>query len=421
MISNYPNSEIKKIGIVGGISWTSTIDYYRIINEETNKRLGALNFAECIIYSVNFENFTKFNAGHRWNEVFKLISDAALQLKNAGADVILLGANTAHIVSERVSEKVGLPLIDIRVATANAIHQKKLRKVGLLGTVYTMELDFYKDKLSEEGIETIIPGDKADREFIEYTLLNELGKGILVNETKTQYIGIIEKLIRQGAEGIILGCTEIPLLIKQEDIRVPVFNTTQIHAQAAVEFACSLSSDKNFRNMNYTIQHASLDDFGTICQLFDSAISFQKENQYIGWNQYDEEYILQDIHNKFLFKVMKGDSIVCIFSICFKDQLIWRDKEKGDAIYLHRIVLNQMFKGEKAFKRILDWSKAFAAENQLKFIRMDTWADNEKLISYYKTYGFTFIENYTTPDTKDLPAQHRNLKVGLLQLSVETT
>lgn len=228
---------MKKIGLVGGISWTSTLDYYRFINEETNKRLGHLNFAECIIYSVNFENFSTYNADYNWEGTFQLLSNAASRLKDAGAEVILLGANTAHIVAERVAQKVDLPLIDIRVATANAIHKRQLKKVGLLGTVYTMELDFYKKKLSEEGLEIIIPATKAEIDFIEETLLHELGKGILLQRTKQEYISIINRLIEQGAEGIILGCTEIPLLISQEDISVPVFNSTLIHAQAAVEFA----------------------------------------------------------------------------------------------------------------------------------------------------------------------------------------
>jgi len=228
---------MKKIGLVGGISWSSTIDYYRFINEEVNKELGSLNFAECIIYSVNFENFRKYNAEHNWEATFELLSNAALKLKEAGADILLLGANTAHIVAERIAGKVGLPLIDIRTATANAIHERKLKKVGLLGTIYTMELEFYRSKLLEEGILTLIPQSKADREFIEETLLQELGKGIILPETKKEYIRITDRLIEQGAEGIILGCTEIPLLIKQEDISVPVFNTTHIHAQAAVQFA----------------------------------------------------------------------------------------------------------------------------------------------------------------------------------------
>jgi len=228
---------MKKIGLVGGISWSSTIDYYRYINEEANKKLGGLNFAECIIYSVNFENFRRSNAEHNWDATFDLLTNAALHLKNAGAEVIVLGANTAHIVAERVQEKVGLPLIDIRNETAHAVHAEKLKKVGLLGTAYTMELNFYKDKLSEHNIKSITPQHQVDRNFMEETLLHELGKGILVNETKKEYIRIANELIKEGAEGIILGCTEIPLIIKQEDLAVPVFNTTKIHAQAAVQFA----------------------------------------------------------------------------------------------------------------------------------------------------------------------------------------
>lgn len=230
---------MKKIGLVGGISWSSTIDYYRLINEETNKYLGGLNFAECIIYSVNFDDFRRFNAAHNWNATFELLANAALHLKKAGAEVLLLGANTAHIVADRVSETVQLPVIDIRIATANAIHAKGISKVGLLGTKYTMELDFYKNKLSENNIEVITPQSQADRDFIEKTLLHELGKGILISKTKDKYVSIADKLIEQGVEAIILGCTEIPLLIKQQDISVPVFNTTQIHAQAAVQFALS--------------------------------------------------------------------------------------------------------------------------------------------------------------------------------------
>lgn len=232
---------MKKIGLVGGISWTSTIDYYKFINEETNKKSGCLNFAECIIYSLNFEQFKNCNAEHNWDGTFELLANAANSLKDAGAEVILLGANTAHIVAELVSKRVGLPLIDIRIATANAVKKKGLQKVGLLGTVYTMELDFYKNKLAEEGLEILIPSTKEERSFIEKTLLEELGRGILLPETKQQYLAIINRLIEQGAEGIILGCTEIPLIISQEDVSLPVFNTTLLHAQAAVAFALSTS------------------------------------------------------------------------------------------------------------------------------------------------------------------------------------
>lgn len=170
--------------------------------------------------------------------------------------------------------------------------------------------------------------------------------------------------------------------------------------------------------MNPLITNASADDLPTICFLFEEAILFQKRNNYVGWDTYDKEFIKSDIQNQLLFKIIRDDDIVCIFSICYRDTLIWREKENGDAIYLHRIVLNQKFKGEKIFQKILDWAIKFAREKKLKYIRMDTWANNKKIIDYYQSYSFAFIENYTTPDTQSLPAQHRNLKVALLELRV---
>lgn len=227
---------MKKIGLVGGTSWTSTIDYYRIINEEVNKRYGHVHSAECIVYSVDFQHFCDYNAAHDWEAVFVLLSHAALQLEKAGADMLLLGANTAHIVADRVREAIDLPLVDIRTETAKAIRQKKIKKAGLLGTVYTMELSFYKDRLLEYGVETIIPC-KADRDYLENTLSLELGRGIIKQQTKREYLRIANDLVEQGAEGIVLGCTEIPLIINEADLLVPVFNTTRIHAEAAVNMA----------------------------------------------------------------------------------------------------------------------------------------------------------------------------------------
>ncbi len=218
---------MKKIGLVGGISWTSTLDYYRYINEGINEKLGGLNFSECLIYSVNFNNFQKYNAAYDWDATYNLLAAAAENLKKAGAECIVLCANTAHIVADRIAEKVKLPLIHITEVTAKAINKKNLKTVGLLGTSYTMELDFYKLKLRENGIEPIIPESEADRDFIEETLRSELGAGILKPETKNAYLSIIRQLIDRGAEGIILGCTEIPLLIQQSDVKVPVFDTTK--------------------------------------------------------------------------------------------------------------------------------------------------------------------------------------------------
>ncbi|MEO5777292.1 MAG: amino acid racemase [Flavobacterium sp.] len=228
---------MKKIGLIGGISWTSTIDYYRIINEKVNDRLEGLNFAECLIYSVNFKDFATATSNHDWEATFQLLSAPAVALQNAGVEALLLCANTAHIVAEKLGAMLRIPIIDIRLETIKIVKAQKLKKVGLLGTIYTMELDFYKSKFAEAGIEIVIPENRSDRLMMEDTLLNELGKGIMINETKQKYLAIIDQLIASGAEGIILGCTEIPLLIKSTDVAIPIFNTTAIHAEAAVKFA----------------------------------------------------------------------------------------------------------------------------------------------------------------------------------------
>ncbi|MBS1640697.1 MAG: GNAT family N-acetyltransferase [Bacteroidetes bacterium] len=170
--------------------------------------------------------------------------------------------------------------------------------------------------------------------------------------------------------------------------------------------------------MSFIIANASSNDLPIIYNLFEEAIKFQKINNYIGWNDYDKEFIKSDIQNKLLFKVSDGDDIACIFSICYSDALIWREKEIGNAIYLHRIVLNRNFEGKKLFSKILEWAIQFAKKRKLKYIRMDTWANNEKIITYYKSYGFSFIENYTTPNIDKLPIQHRNLKVALLEFNL---
>ncbi|MBL7743766.1 MAG: aspartate/glutamate racemase family protein [Chitinophagaceae bacterium] len=227
---------MKILGLIGGISWVSTADYYKLINEGINKRLGGLNFAECIIYSFNYADIKRNNDADDWDSTFTMLSKACLHLKESGADAILLCANTMHLIAGRIEERINLPLIHIASATATVIRKQQLKKAGLLGTKFTMERDFFTSKLAAQGIETIIPGSD-DRQFLHETIFEELGRGILKNETRQRYLTIIDSLIKEGAEGIILGCTEIPLLIQQQDVRVPVFDTTRIHAEAAVDFA----------------------------------------------------------------------------------------------------------------------------------------------------------------------------------------
>lgn len=229
---------MKKIGLVGGISWVSTLDYYRYINEGINERLGGLEFAECIIYSVNFNDVQR-HGWDNWEATFRLLSAACTHLKAAGAEAIVLCANTAHAIADELEAYIQLPLIHIATATATEVSRHGLRKVGLLGTKFTMELPFYKDKLRLQNIEALIPPEQAVRDFIQQTLKEELGRGIVSPATKAAYIEVTNQLIACGAEGIVLGCTEIPLLLSQQDVAVPVFDTTRIHVQAAVDFALS--------------------------------------------------------------------------------------------------------------------------------------------------------------------------------------
>ncbi|MGS0747026.1 aspartate/glutamate racemase family protein [Halpernia sp. GG3] len=226
---------MKLIGLLGGISWVSTADYYRLINQGINDELGELNFSECLIYSFNYEEIKKSTDINDWGKIFDMLFDAAQKLKNSGVKALVLCANTMHYVADQLEKEIGLPIINIATETAKEIKKNELKKIGLLGTKFTMELDFFKSKLTEKDIETIIPNDK-DREFIHQSIYAELGKGIINHNTKEKYLEIIDRLISNGAEGIILGCTEIPLIINQSDVKVPIFDTALIHSKAIVEF-----------------------------------------------------------------------------------------------------------------------------------------------------------------------------------------
>ncbi|HQZ75383.1 MAG TPA: aspartate/glutamate racemase family protein [Chitinophagaceae bacterium] len=227
---------MKVIGLVGGTSWISSVDYYRLFNEITNQRLGGNEAAKIVLYSVNYGEIVTYTHQGNWDAIAAIIADAAQKVEKAGADCILLGANTMHHVAERVQQSVKIPLLHIADVVGKAITEKQLKKVALLGTKYTMLFDFYTRKLADYGIETIIP-DAEGVDFVNSAIYNELGKGKFLPETKQGFLHLIGKLAGQGAEGVILGCTEIPMLIKQEDTLVPVFDTTLLHATAAVDFA----------------------------------------------------------------------------------------------------------------------------------------------------------------------------------------
>ncbi|WP_289658006.1 aspartate/glutamate racemase family protein [Flavobacterium panacagri] len=230
---------MRKIGLIGGISWVSTSDYYTLINKGINEKLGGLNFSECLIYSFNYADIKKNNDANDWDSTFNMLFKGCEFLKSGGAEAIVLCANTMHLIADKLQEAIDLPVIHIAEETAKAIQKKEIRKVGLLGTKFTMELDFFKDKLFQKGIETIIPVSEEDKDFIHWTIFEELGRGIVTEETKNRYLEIANKLIQNGAEGIILGCTEIPLIIKEGDLKVPIFDTTLIHTQAAINFQLS--------------------------------------------------------------------------------------------------------------------------------------------------------------------------------------
>lgn len=226
---------MKKIGLVGGISWVSTMDYYQFINEGVNARLGGLNFAECIIYSLNFGAIQEVS----WVNSYNLLWKACKSLKKSGVDGIVLCANTAHLFAGQLQESIKLPIIHIGAETAKAINKKGYQKVGLLGTKFTMEMDFYTGKLKEYGLEVLIPADQETRDYIQYTVKEELGIGFINPETKQRYMAIVNDLVKNGAACIILGCTEIPMLISQDDFEIPIFDTTKIHSQAIVDYILS--------------------------------------------------------------------------------------------------------------------------------------------------------------------------------------
>ncbi|HTE12948.1 MAG TPA: aspartate/glutamate racemase family protein [Chitinophagaceae bacterium] len=227
---------MKTIGLIGGISWLSSAEYYRLMNEMVNERMGAVNSAKIILYSVNYEEIKHLTFAGDWQGIAKMISGIAQNIENAGADCILLGANTMHRIASEVQQAISVPLIHIAAATGKAIEKLRLTKVALLGTKYTMEHGFYQQQLEKYNITAILP-DEADRQYIHDAIYNEMGKNIFLSSTKEKMLTIIDKLIKDGAEGVILGCTEIPILIKQTDCSIPVFDTTFIHASAAVEYA----------------------------------------------------------------------------------------------------------------------------------------------------------------------------------------
>jgi len=228
---------MKTIGLIGGMSWESTVPYYRIINETVRAKLGGLHSARCVLWSFDFEEIEELQHRGDWDELTRQMVHAARAVARAGADFLVICTNTMHKMADDVQAAVDIPLLHIADAAAGAIRAAGLNKIGLLATRFTMEEDFYKGRLREKhGLDVLIP-DEADREVVHEVIYNELCAGHVNERSRQKYRAIIQRLTEAGAQGVILGCTEIGLLVRPEDSPVPLFDTTPIHARAAVEFA----------------------------------------------------------------------------------------------------------------------------------------------------------------------------------------
>ncbi|MER5208377.1 aspartate/glutamate racemase family protein [Streptomyces sp. NPDC002825] len=229
---------MKTIGLIGGMSWESTAEYYRLLNELTRDRLGGLHSARCVLYSVDFAEIEQLQVQGRWAEAGEILAAAARSLEAAGADMVLICTNTMHKVADQVEAAVSVPLLHLADATAEAVRASGLHRVGLLGTAFTMEQDFYRGRLEAGGLTVRVP-DAAGRAEVHRVIYEELCLGVVREESRAAYQTVIKDLVAGGAEGIILGCTEIELLIGPGDSPVPVFPTARLHAEAAVRAAGS--------------------------------------------------------------------------------------------------------------------------------------------------------------------------------------
>ena len=227
---------MKTIGLLGGMSWESTVGYYRAINEGVKARLGGLHSAQIVLYSVDFEPIEKLQHAGDWAATARLLSEAALKVQRAGADGLLICTNTMHKVAPEIEAALDIPLLHIADATAEVLVERGVRRVGLLGTGFTMEQDFYKGRLAEKyGLDVVVP-EAADRDIVHSVIYQELCLGDFQSASKAEYLRIIDALAADGAEAVILGCTEIGLLVQQADTTVPLVDTTAIHAGKAVDF-----------------------------------------------------------------------------------------------------------------------------------------------------------------------------------------
>jgi aspartate racemase len=227
---------MKTIGLLGGMSWQSTMQYYRLANELVAERLGGLHSAQCLLYSVDFAGIERMQQEGRWDDAAATLASAAKSLEAGGADLVLICTNTMHKVYDQIAGAISIPVLHVVDVTAAAIRKAGLTTVGLLGTAFTMEQSFYRDRLAAHGLDVLIPDD-AQRAFVHRVIFDELCLGVIRDESRAGYVDVIEQLVQRGAEGVILGCTEIELLLSADDASVPLFPTTRLHIEAAVELA----------------------------------------------------------------------------------------------------------------------------------------------------------------------------------------
>ena len=227
---------MKTIGLLGGMSWESTVPYYQIINEAVKAALGGLHSARILLYSVDFAEIEACQATGDWDRSAAILGEVAQNLERAGADLLVICTNTMHKVAPQIQSQIRIPLVHIAEATADALHRKGVSRVALLGTKYTMTQDFYKDKLIASGVDVLIP-EEDDIAFVNRVIYDELCLGVISEDSRRGYLAVIDKLAARGAQGVILGCTEIGLLIRQSDTALPVFDTTRIHAERAAALA----------------------------------------------------------------------------------------------------------------------------------------------------------------------------------------
>lgn len=237
LIKFYGEQKLKTIGMLGGMSWESTASYYKAINEGVNNKLGGLNSAKICLYNVNFDEIEKLQHQEKWNDTAKILSNAAKSVEAGGADFLIICTNTMHKVASEIQSEISIPILHIADATATKLVADGIKRVGLLGTRFTMEQDFYKSRLVNSfSIDVIVP-NRDDQTIIHNVIYDELCRGVINNNSRDKYLRIIDDLYAEGAEAIILGCTEIALLINQKDTEVPLYDTTEIHAAQAVKLA----------------------------------------------------------------------------------------------------------------------------------------------------------------------------------------